>query len=531
MTSADPHTDATIAATDPPLYPRTIRNNMLLVLVFFGGMTTLGVELSASRLLAPFYGNNILVWAILIGLILLYLSVGYYLGGRLADRRPDDRLLLKLIMLAGLLIALIPFISRPILSFSVDAMASLSMGAFIGSLIGVLILFAVPITLLGFVSPFAIRLSTAGVSSTGEIAGRVYALGTVGSLLGAFLPVLLLIPNIGTRNTILTFAFALVLLAAFGLRQAIYWVPVVLILLLAIFANITNPTIREAALGELRFEGESLFNYIQVQDTPSGVRRLILNNEERVATHSVYFLNQDPQPLSGGPWDYFLLAPFLRADQPGKMANLLVIGLGAGTVPKLYTELFGPDVHIDGIEIDPGVIEVGRRFFDMNEPNLNAITEDGRYFLRRTDRIYDVVAIDAYRPPYIPFQLTTVEFFREIQAHLSDDGLVVLNAGQGPNRDDRLVQALSHTMRAVFPYVVVIVPSTTSNNLIFASSHPLVPENVIASLSAVDEPIISMIMKRTPQVYAVDTAEGAFTDDLAPVEQVVHQMILAVTAD
>ena len=531
MTSADRPIDPPIAEPDNLLFPRTIGNNMLLVLVFLGGMTTLGVELSASRLLAPFYGNNILVWAVLIGLILLYLSVGYYLGGKLADRRPDDRLLLKLIMLAGFLIALVPFISRPILSLSVDAMASLSMGVFVGSLIGVLILFAIPITLLGFVSPFAIRLSTVGVSSTGEIAGRIYALGTVGSLLGAFLPVLLLIPNIGTRNTFLTFSFVLILLAAFGLRRSIYWVPVVIVLLLTIFANLTNPPIREAELGELRFEGESLFNYIQVQDTPSGVRRLILNNEERVATHSIYYLDQDPQPLSGGPWDYFLLAPFLRADHPGEVANLLVVGLGAGTVPKLYTELFGPDVHIDGIEIDPGVIEVGHRFFDMNEPNLNAVSEDGRYFLRRTDRIYDVVAIDAYRPPYIPFQLTTVEFFREIQAQLSDDGIVALNAGQGPNRDSRLVDALSRTMRAVFPFVVVLVPSTTSNNLIFASNRPLVPAEVVTRLSAVDQPVIARIMDRSLHVYAVDTAEGAFTDDLAPIEQIVHQMILAVAAD
>ena len=531
MTSPERPTDPTSQTPAQPLYPRTVGNGMLLALVFLGGMTTLGVELSASRLLAPFYGNNILVWAVLIGLILLYLSVGYYLGGKLADRRPDDRLLLKLILLAAFLIGLVPFISRPILSLSVDAMSSLSMGVFIGSLLGVLILFAIPITLLGFVSPFAIRLSTEGVSSTGEIAGRVYALGTVGSLLGAFLPVLILIPNIGTRNTLLTFSFVLALLAAFGLRQSLYWIPVAIIVLLTLFANLTNPPIREAELGELRFEGESLFNYIQVQDTSSGVRRLILNNEERVATHSIYYLDESPQPLSGGPWDYFLLAPYLRADDPGEVTNLLVIGLGAGTVPKLYTELYGPDVHIDGVEIDPGVIAVGRRFFDMNEPNLNAVTEDGRYFLRQSELVYDVVAIDAYRPPYIPFQLTTVEFFSEIQEKLSADGVVALNAGQGPNRDNRLVEALSRTMRAVFPSVLVAVPTTTSNNLIFAFNTPLGADEMIARLEAVDHPVIARIMDRSLQVYAVDSADGAFTDDLAPVEQVVHQMILAVASD
>ncbi len=488
---------------------------MLLIIVFFGGMTTLGVELAASRLLAPFYGNNILVWAVLIGLILLYLSVGYYFGGKLADRRPDDTLLLKLVMLAAFLIGLVPFLSRPVLALSVDAMASLSMGVFIGSLVGVLILFAVPITLLGFVSPFAIRLSAVGVSNTGEIAGRVYALGTVGSLIGAFLPVLVLIPNIGTRNTFLTFSFGLCLLTALGLRRRLYWMP----------------AIREATLGELRFEGESLFNYIQVQDTPSGVRRLILNNEERVATHSVYFPDEARQPLSGGPWDYFLLAPYMRAEHPGEIENLLVVGLGAGTVPKLYTETYGADVHIDGIEIDPGVIEVGRRYFDMNEANLNSVAEDGRYFLRQSDLVYDVVAIDAYRPPYIPFQLTTVEFFQEIQAQLSDDGIVALNAGQGPNRDDRLVRALSQTMRAVFPTVIVLEPSTTSNNLIYASNRPLDPDTLLALLRTVEDPTIALIMGRSMDLRAVETAEGAFTDDLAPVEQVVHQMVLSVASD
>lgn len=504
---------------------------MLLVIVFFGGMTTLGVELAASRLLAPFYGNNILVWAVLIGLILLYLSVGYYFGGKLADRRPDDTLLLKLVMVAAFLIGLVPFLSRPVLALSVDAMASLSMGVFIGSLVGVLILFAVPITLLGFVSPFAIRLSAVGVSNTGEIAGRVYALGTVGSLVGAFLPVLALIPNIGTRNTFLTFSFVLCLLTAVGLRRRLYWIPVALILLLTIWSNLAAPAIREATLGELRYEGESLFNYIQVQDTPFGVRRLILNNEERVATHSVYFPDSERQPLSGGPWDYFLLAPYLRAEHPGEINNLLVVGLGAGTVPKLYTETYGDEVHIDGIEIDPGVIEVGQRYFDMNEGNLNPVAEDGRYFLRQSELVYDVVAIDAYRPPYIPFQLTTVEFFREIQAQLSNDGIVALNAGQGPNRDDRLVRALSQTMRAVFPTVVVLEPSTTSNNLIYASNRPLDADALLAFLRTVEDTTIARIMERAMDLRTVETAEGAFTDDLAPVEQVVHQMILSVAAD
>ncbi|MDE2862998.1 MAG: fused MFS/spermidine synthase, partial [Chloroflexota bacterium] len=147
---------------------RSYSDRFLLLLVFFGGMSILGVELTASRLLAPFFGNNLFVWANVIGLTLLFLSVGYFLGGRLADRRPDDRLLIWIVAVAAAFIALVPFVARPILALSVTGLANLSAGVFLGSLFGVLVLLSVPITLLGFVSPFAIRLASRQVESGGR---------------------------------------------------------------------------------------------------------------------------------------------------------------------------------------------------------------------------------------------------------------------------------------------------------------------------------------------------------------------------
>ena len=512
-------------------YPRSVSDGMLLLVVFFGGMSVLGVELTASRLLAPFYGNNLFVWANLIGLILLYLTVGYYVGGRIADKRPDDRLLLQLVAVAGFAIGLVPFVARPILALSTEAFAGLSLGVFWGSLVAVLLLFAVPITILGFVSPFAIRLSTKDVSTAGSSSGRIYALGTLGSIIGAFLPVLLLVPNIGTRNTFLAFSLILLALAVGGLRSWRFLVLLVVIVVLALLVNLRPEVVRAAQRGSLIYEDESIFNFIQVQDLPvsgfeSEVRRLVLN--EGLATHSVFFPGQESQPLTGGPWDYFLLAPQLRKDNSGKVGNLLIVGLGTGTVSKLYTEVYGDGVHIDGVEIDSQIIEVGRELFDMNEPNLNAVAEDGRYFLRRTDLVYDVVAVDAYRQPYIPFQLTTKEFFQEIRERLSPDGIVALNAGRAPN-DFRLVEALSHTMRAVFPTVFVIdLPTGYLNSLIYASNVPLTLAEVEARLASATHPTIAAIARRQFQVRSVDSDEGAFTDDLAPVEQVIHQMILGV---
>tara|TARA_Y100000590_G_C15530260_1_gene942875 strand:+ start:127 stop:1014 length:888 start_codon:yes stop_codon:yes gene_type:complete len=288
----------------------------------------------------------------------------------------------------------------------------------------------------------------------------------------------------------------------------------------------TDP-IKEATTGSLIHESESIYNFIQVQDTNIGMRRLILNNEERLATHSVYFPNEEKQPLTGGPWDYFLLAPQFRAINNGSVNTMLMIGLGAGTVPKLYTQTYGEEVAIDGVEIDPGIIDVGHKFFDMNEPNLKAFAEDGRLFVRKVDTKYDVIGVDAYRPPYIPFQLTTVEFFKELSDQMSADGVVALNAGGGPNRDFRLVTALSQTMRAVFPSVIVIKPADSGNNLIYGMKTPINIDAVKNQLISSPNSTINMLAKRDMLFEDVTSAKGAFTDDLAPIEQVVHQMILS----
>src|SRR4051794_10696445 len=174
---------------------------LLILLVFVAGACSLAVELSASRLLAPYFGTSLFVWANLIGLILLYLTIGYYLGGRLADRYPRPTLLYVLTTSAAFLIGLIPFISRPILSWSLSSFATYSISVFYGSLVAVILLFAIPMILLGCVSPFAIRLSVERVGKSGRTAGQLYAISTTGSILGTFLPVLWLIPTIGTYRT------------------------------------------------------------------------------------------------------------------------------------------------------------------------------------------------------------------------------------------------------------------------------------------------------------------------------------------
>ena len=199
------------------------RRWFLIAAVMIGGICSLGIELTASRLLQPFFGSSQLIWANVIGLTLLYLTIGYRLGGRLADRRPEPQMLGRILLFAGLATAPIPLLARPILLASASAFTSYSVGVFFGSFFGVLLLFSAPIILLGMVSPFAIRLSVKNVSTAGNTAGTLYALSTVGSIAGTFLAVLVLIPTIGTNLTFYTFALTLVVLGAVGMQRAVAW--------------------------------------------------------------------------------------------------------------------------------------------------------------------------------------------------------------------------------------------------------------------------------------------------------------------
>src|SRR5256884_4364827 len=415
---------------------------LLILLVFVAGASSLAVELAASRLLAPYFGTSLFVWANLIGLILLYLTIGYYLGGRLADRYPRPEVLYTLTISAAFLISLIPFLSKPILEWSQSSFATYSVGVFYGSLISVILLFAVPMILLGCVSPFAIRLRIERLGKSGRTAGQLYAISTAGSILGTFLPVLFLIPTIGTYRTSFTFAVALLFVSIVGLASTRFESPAsrrrrinrsLLPLLLLIPMALSVLTIQgpiKAAFGSngggvLITERESVYSYIQVVKVGDETR-LILN--EGVGIHSIYNPNSI---LTQGPWDYFMIAPYFNNPPftQNQVRKVAIIGLGGGTAVREFSAAYGP-IPIDGVEIDSAIVNMGRQYFHMNEPNLHVVLQDGRYFLQTNSQKYDVVAIDAYQQPYIPFQLTTQEFFQEVRNHLTPTGVTVINAGR-----------------------------------------------------------------------------------------------------
>jgi spermidine synthase len=495
-------------------------------------MTSLGVELSAARLLDPFFGNSLIIWAVLIGMMLLYLTLGYYVGGRWADRKPYHRVLYQITAWAGVIIGLIPFVARPVLIWSMKGFAQYNLGILVGSLLGVMVLFSVPVTLLGCVSPFAIRLSMAKrtVETSGNVAGGLYALSTIGSLVGTFLPVLILIPNIGTRNTFLLLSFTLVAISLVGLfwelraRALPYLLmPAGLILLIAL---VPGDVIKPAPYGELLHETESAYNHIQVVRYGD---EIWLQLNEGQGVHSIYNPNR---VLVGGVWDFFLIAPYFNnapytADE---VDSLALLGSAAGTVAKEYTAVYGP-IPIDGVEIDPEIIRVGREYFQMTEQNINAVAQDARYFLVNSPRKYDVIAIDAYRPPYIPFHLTTREFFAEAKAHLTESGVVVVNVGR-TQTDWSLVEAVASTLKAEYPSVYTLDLEEPGqdliNVLVVATRQPTRLDNLAANAGLMTDPRLQQLAyKALPRAAEFTEPTVVLTDDKAPVEQVVHGLLLS----
>jgi spermidine synthase len=497
---------------------------MLLPLVFVSGMASLGVEFGASRLLAPYFGTSLYVWGVLIGLILIYLSAGYVIGGRLADRHPSDEVLYQLTAWAGLWIGLIPLVSYPILLASQQGFKELSVGLVAGTLLAVVLLFAAPVILLGCVSPFAIRLLLKDVETGGNTAGRVYALSTAGSIFGTFLPVFWFIPTYGTRPTLEGFGLALVLMSVAALwpRRRLYATFAIAVIL----AWILLPSgIKPPQVGSLLYEKESAYNYIQV--VQDGTKTELILNEGQ-AIHSIY----DSQDLlTRGPWDYMVIADSFRPAQTTEPQpkSVAILGLAGGTAARQYTAAFGDQVQITGVEIDPEILDVAHRYFHLDEPNVHPVVADARYWLDTQAGHYDVVVLDAYQQPYIPFHLTTREFFSAVRDHLNPGGVTAVNVGRTAT-DFRLVDAIASTMATVYPSVFVVDVPGFANTLVYGSTQPTTIADVEHNVGLINEPLARTVATSamTEGGLRVSPYHGqAFTDDLAPVERLIDEIIFS----
>ena len=503
----------------------------IYIATFSAGLVSLAIEVSASRLLANYFGSSNLIWACVIGSILVYMTIGSIVGGKWADRSPKPEAFYSILTWGAFTTGLIPCIAKPVLRSASIAMDHLEIGMLLFAFIVVLILFSIPMILLSMTTPFSIRLLLDETRSSGNISGKVYAVSTAGSFLGTFLPTLLLIPTLGTYRNFLVLSAFLFLISFWGLfsskigsKQILIkyaWMPI----FIALSAWFSLRGSDKVAAG-LIYEKESAYNYIQVQQI-SGSNLLRLNEGQGI--HSIY----NPDTLDyGGSWQQVLAAPFFNTP-PYAVENvhsMAILGLAGGTSARQAVSVF-PDIQIDGFEIDPTVIQVGYDYFAMNIPNLTIYAQDARIGLHNMEKSYQVISIDAYRPPYIPSHLTTLEFFQEVYDHLTDDGVLVINVAK-IGEDRRLVDGLTTTISQVFPSVYISDVPGTFNSMIYATHSATNVQNLYNNYLMLDASgDFPVLLRKTLEttilnLQPLEKSKLVFTDDRAPIENLVNTMLI-----
>ncbi|MDO9546173.1 MAG: fused MFS/spermidine synthase [Pelolinea sp.] len=496
--------------------------------VFSAGAATLAVEFSASRLLGNYFGSSNLVWAAIIGLILIYLSVGYSIGGKWADRSPNYETFFAILIWAALFVGVIPLASRPILIFASSAFDQMQTASMIGSFLSVLILFSIPITLLGTASPFAVRLALENNDTAGQTAGKIYTISTIGSFIGTFLSVLILIPIIGTYRTFISISLFLTLVCLIGLwataslkKMLVYlWMPILVIVLSFIGLGGFDKKAQGIIL-----EDESAYNYIQVQQINE---YNILRLNEGQGIHSI----SHPTQLDfNGYWKQVISAPFFNKApvEITQIERIAILGLAGGTSAN-QARLAFPEAVIDGYEIDGKIIDAGYKYFGLDGNDVNIFIEDARWGITHNDNQYQVICVDAYTPPYIPWHLTTKEFFTQVFDHLSDEGVLVINVAR-IFEERGLLNSLYQTIDSIFTSTYIVDLPETFNSVIFAtrsstSEYNLI-ENyiVLASDPNIHPLILSALEAAIPNIQPPPSDGYIFTDDKAPVEWITNEMI------
>jgi spermidine synthase len=407
----------------------------IYVVAFVTGAIVMSFEMLGSRYLGPYFGSGIYTWAALISTVLAALCAGYFLGGSLADRYPSLRFLGSTVTVGSVYLLLLPAFAEPVLQFFVWNIDDIKLG----SLAAALAIMFFPITLLGMYSPFAIRLLLRSEHNSGVVSGTVYGVSTAGSILGTLGTTFFLIPLIGSRAITYTlgilgiFAGALLVGATWpGWGRARLGVLAALLVSCDLLLPISrvkaeepfDPNIRAEMLKRkngLIAHVETVYNDIFVSKVASLLKMNFQWNGWQFHESQVNLADPDDLPL------LYARAMSIAAIYPQDIKRVLVLGLGGGSIP-IYLDHFLPDARIDTIELDPGVIDVAKKYFGLRETNRFHLTEsDGRVYLKRHTELYDLIMVDAFTGSYIPFHLMTREFYQLVRDRLAPHGVAAFN--------------------------------------------------------------------------------------------------------
>jgi spermidine synthase len=498
---------------------------MIYSIAFVTGAIVMSFEMLGSRYLNPYFGSGIYTWASLISTVLMALTLGYFLGGWLADRTASLSVLAVTVLVASVYMLVLPSFSQPMLEFLTAGIDDVRTGSLVASL--AILLF--PVTFFGMYSPFAIRLMLRSAQSSGMVSGTVYGVSTFGSIVGTLGTTFYLIPTIGTRAITLWLGAAgiacgLALLALGRLERktgAAAAAILIAVALLALPASANDALIDEKIRAEIlkRPDGrlahvESEYNDIYINKRRS---QLIMTFQLKGWDYTESVTNlEDPDDL---PLAYSQVMTAASLLYPAEVKRILMIGLGGGSISTYYGRAM-PDVHIDTVELDQRVIDVAKQYFALREtPRVRYVAADGRVFLNRSKDQYDLILLDAYRGGYVPFHLLTREFYTLVKSRLTPGGAVAFNVHDGT----KLYHSTVKTLSDVFP-TLDLYPSGMGEVIATLSADPKFDRAVLATRAAALQerykfrfPLPEVLKRRIQNPQREAKGGVTITDDFAPV--------------
>jgi spermidine synthase len=468
------------------------------VAVFLSGAVLLGLEITASRVLAPTFGSSLYVWGSLIGIVLTGLAIGYWGGGVVADRMPTPYLLVSVLTLGAVLVALVPVVDETVLAWIVEW----DPGPRLDPLRAAAILFGPASVVLASASPIAVRLAARSLERLGRTAGRLFSISTAGSIFGTFVTAFWLVPEVGT-DQVLAVGAATLVAAALVVAVAVRLVPAAAVLAGALVAAVAlavsvAPDAQRTLSGVAAQNWSPLYRLRENRKPgpldPASIGSLGEHFKVRVARDTHYhrlFVVDDADSrylrfdssFQSGMWlanpyrtrfDYTDYLDLGLAHRPSA-EDVLFIGLGGGSAPKRMWRDF-PRLQLQVVELDPEVVDAAYRWFALpRDPRLTVDVDDGRRWLARHDKRWDVIVIDAFYADSIPFHLATHEFLQLVRTRLSPGGVVVVNIiGALRGDQSKLLRSLTKTYRASFPTVLLYPVFTTAGD-----TNPTYVANVI----------------------------------------------------
>lgn len=482
-----------------PLLKRKI---FLYVTEFLCGIALMGVETAANRLLSPYFSSSQVVWTIIIGAILIAMSIGNYLGGRMADKHNDVTRLYIFMLAAGTWICLIPFVGRYVIALITAIFALIVNSGLIiwSSIFTCILLFVPPLIILGMVTPSLIKY-TMGQKASGKVVGTLEALNTIGSIIGTFIPIFLTIPLAGTSFTFALFGGLIVLISLIFIITGLIsngknrkngeidgeneekvtskkkdikrGVLSSILASLSIFGIVLSGFSKFVFWGdkEIIYEDESMYNYLQVKE----------DNKAYYFSTNVLFTVQSmikkDLSLTGMYYDYCLAAPYMANIDEKEDFDVLILGNGTGTYATLMKEHIPYTSRIKGVEIDQKIIDLSYKYFMMPK-SVDIYCDDGRNFLNQDVNKYDLIMVDAYSSISTPFTMSTVEFFSGVKGHLKDDGVMVMNINMYDENAYSLDLALTDTVSSQFNNVIKYRVTGGTGHEIFASNNPSMLDNL-----------------------------------------------------